>query len=258
MSILFDEPSRLPLPSNADIEDHRAAIIKGALGAIPVLGGVLAEELGLVLAPPLTRRRHEWFEDLARRLHDLETRVEGFRFDDLNKNDQFVSATIQATQAVLRTHQKEKLEALRNAVLNVALKKEKNADRQAEFMAFVDRFQPLHLEILRFCRNPPIPGPVPLGRPVPDYEKPAVHKILFEHFKGSLEEISSQVAGRDAAPGQFLSHIVRDLVVTELLTRDLGGDKGIFGKAPQYAPWVTDLGLDFLDFITSPIEEEKL
>jgi hypothetical protein len=138
--MLFDEPSREPLPSDPTAEDHRAATIKAMLGSVPLVGGLLAEEIGLLIAPPLAQRRDVWFEDLARRLRDLETKVAGFHFDDLAQNEQFVSATVQATQAALRTHQREKLDALRNAVLNVAAGREANGDRQAQFIGMVNRF----------------------------------------------------------------------------------------------------------------------
>jgi hypothetical protein len=86
----------------------------------------------------LSRRRDEWLTDLARRLHDLEGQVNSFHFDDLANNDQFVSATAQATQAALQTHNKEKLEALRNAVLNTALQREPDNDQQAVFLALIE------------------------------------------------------------------------------------------------------------------------
>jgi hypothetical protein len=146
---IFDEPSRQPLPTTPELEDHSAAVIKGTLASIPVIGNVLAEELGLVLAPPLSRRRDEWFADLARRLHDLEGRVAGFKFDDLANNDQFVSATLQATQAALRTRDEIKLEALRSAVLHAALGSEPQGDRRDVFLSLVDFLQPVHLRLLK-------------------------------------------------------------------------------------------------------------
>ena len=151
---LFDEPSKQTLPSEPTLEDHRSAIIKGTLSSIPVLGGVLAEELGLVLVTPLARRRDAWFEDIARRLRELEGRVDGFRFEDLGNNEQFVSAMVQATQSAIKTHTKEKLEALRNAVLNIALGNAPADDLQSIFLNLVDSFTPVHLQLLRFFQHP--------------------------------------------------------------------------------------------------------
>jgi hypothetical protein len=66
MTHLFSEPSRESLPSAPELSDHRYSAIKGAISAVPLIGGILAEEMGLVLSPALCRRRDEWFEDLAR------------------------------------------------------------------------------------------------------------------------------------------------------------------------------------------------
>ena len=104
---IFDEPSRQPLPQPT-FEDVAHAGRKGLLSLIPFVGGVGSELLGL-LSSPVAERRDDWFADLERRLRDLKGRVQGFRFDDLGQNQQFVSATLQATQAALRTHQAEKL-----------------------------------------------------------------------------------------------------------------------------------------------------
>jgi len=148
---IFDEPSREPLPQPT-VEDVAHAGGKGLLSVIPIVGGVASELLGL-LSSPVVQRRDDWFADLERRLRELEGRVDGFRFDDLAQNEQFVSATLQATQVALRTHQPEKREALRNAVLNISLGKAPVDDRQSVFLNLIDRFTPLHLRVLRFLKN---------------------------------------------------------------------------------------------------------
>ena len=207
---LFDEPSKHPLPTQPELSDHRAAVIKGTLGSIPILGGALAEELGLVLASPLSHRRDDWFTDLARRLHQLEGRVDGFHFEDLRKNEAFVSATIQATQAALRTHQREKLEALRTAVVNVALGKEANPNRQQQFLTLIDRFTAEHLSVLRFLDDPasyfaqrggPIPN-VPIGTNI------LASQLVLQAMPELAEEAKSPIEERTASAFQF----------TELLT----------------------------------------
>ena len=130
---IFDERSREPLPQPT-LEDVGHAARKGLVSMIPFVGGAGSELLGL-LSSPLSQRRDDWWTDLERRLRDLEGRVDGFRFDDLEKNEQFVSATLQATQAALKTHQVEKLEALRNAVLNVAVGSAPSEDLQFVFLS---------------------------------------------------------------------------------------------------------------------------
>ncbi len=143
---IFDEPSRKPIPQPT-FEDMEHAGRKGLASIIPFVGGTASELLGL-LASPVARRRDDWLSDLQRRLQDLEGRVEGFRFDDLENNEQFVSATLQAMQAAVKTHQQEKLEALRNAVLNVAAGTAPDEYLESVFLQLVDSFTVYHLRLL--------------------------------------------------------------------------------------------------------------
>lgn len=148
---LFEEPSRQPLP-RPNFEDVQHAGGKALVAMIPFVGGAGSELIGL-LTSPVAERRDAWLEDLQRRLQELEGRVAGFRFDDLTHNEQFVSATLQATQAALRTHQAEKLDALRNAVLNIATGNAPSDDKQLVFLNLIDRFTPSHLQILAYLQD---------------------------------------------------------------------------------------------------------
>ena len=65
-----------------------------------------------------------------------------------------MSAFAQATQAALRTHQQDQLDALRNAVLNVVRGKDADANRQGQFLSLVDRFTAAHLSLLRLFQDP--------------------------------------------------------------------------------------------------------
>jgi hypothetical protein len=215
---IFDEPSREPLPQPT-FEDAAYASRKGLVSMIPFVGGVGAELVGL-LTSPVAQRRDAWLEDLERRLHDLEGRVDGFRFDDLGQNEQFVSATLQATQAALRTHQKEKLAALRNAVMNVAVAKAPSENLQVVFLNLVESFTPMHLEILRF----------------------------FQHREtAALEELRRR--------GDLSDLVVRDLNDRGLIkdTRPYIARNRDAPESLVFYQWdVTNLGKQFLEFITSP------
>src|SRR4051812_10450376 len=111
------------------VGDVAHASIRLALGTIPFAGAAAAELFSLVIAPPLTKRRDEFIESVAEELH-LQTKVEGFSIATLSNDEQFITAVIFATQSAVRTHQKEKLSALRNAVLNVALHRAPDEDLQ--------------------------------------------------------------------------------------------------------------------------------
>ena len=229
---IFDEPSRKTLPATPELTDHRAAVIKGAISSIPVLGGVLAEELGLILAPPLARRREEWFADLARRLYDLENSIDGFKFDDLSNNEQFVSATLQATQAALRTHQQEKLEALRNAVLNTALGDGGDDDRRAIFLSLVDTLTPLHLRILKSLdKNDKLPT-----------------RTAFSTLVGNVTQQTKSMIDSRA-----VKLLIEDLSRAGLLQRTENQEYVVALEGRWTSAW----GHEFLTFITAPKETKN-
>jgi hypothetical protein len=118
------------------------------------VGGSITEILSLVLAPAVSRRRDAWLKELADALDELERKVDGFRAENLAHHEAFVSATIQAIRAAIGTHQREKLDALRNAVLNVALSKTVDEEKQIFFLNLIETISVTHLEILWLFANP--------------------------------------------------------------------------------------------------------
>lgn len=125
------------------------AVVKAGISAVPIVGGAAAELLGLALAPPLEKRRAEWFESVAERLKKVEV-----KFETLGDDPAFVTTVLQATQIATRTHQQEKLRALQNAVVNTALHKLADDNLRSLFLAFVDEFTPAHVRMLAFFKNP--------------------------------------------------------------------------------------------------------
>jgi len=73
--------------------------------------------------------------------------------ESLGENAAFVTTALQATQIALRTHQEEKLEALRNAVVNSASDRSLDDDTRSIFLTFVDAFTPTHLRILKYFQD---------------------------------------------------------------------------------------------------------
>lgn len=75
---------------------------------------------------------------IAERLYELEKKVNGFRIESLKENQVFLTTVMHATTAALRNHQKEKLEALQNAVLNSAMNIDVDENLQLLFWDLVD------------------------------------------------------------------------------------------------------------------------
>jgi hypothetical protein len=220
------------LPSRAT--DLKKAIARVILSAFP--GGI--ELYNTVIGPEISKRYGEWSESLDSKLMEAEQARDDFRIEDLVDNESFVSTVLQATQSAMRSHQEEKLEALKNAVLNSALPTAPEEDKQAIFLNLIDEFTPLHLKMLSMYKNitdDKIGGPVMSS----DLE------IIID---GVFPDIKNNVG--------LYSVIIGDLASRELVRKDYGGTFAD-NIGTHYAARITPMGIEFLDFISSPLEDEK-
>ena len=208
--------------------DTAHVIAKAGLSAIPIVGGPAAELFQHVVQPPLEKRRLEWMAAVGERLEELEK--DGLKLEDLENNEQFISTVMHASQIALRTHQQAKLDALRNAVLNVALGQAPEEALQHLFLTFVDSFTGLHLQILAFFQTPPSSAGMYMGG-----------------LANVLEQGIPSLRGRRAIYDQFWSDLyTRGLVNTEGLHVMMTG-QGLAAKR------TTELGDKFLQFISECI-----
>jgi hypothetical protein len=223
-------------PPERGTVDHVQAGVRAAMSAVP-LGGAVAEVYHHVIGTPLQRRQDRWMASVAAALGKLFERVEGLSPEKLAEHEAFVSAAMRASQIAIRTHQQEKLDALRNAVLNVAAGTDVDDDQQSVFIDWIDALTPSHLVLLSFLRDPAAFAA-------------ARGKTLRELYAGSpmshLEDAAPELASRR----EFVQQAMRDLHSRGLAARDsLGGvmtGRGTTQKA------TTALGDRFLDFITVP------
>lgn len=149
----------VPEQSASDIA-HTLA--KAVLSTIPIIGGPAAEFFQSIIQPPVEKRKMEWMAQVGNKLHELEE--EGLlRLDQLQNNKEFLSAVMHASQIALRTHQAAKLDALRNAIINIAQGKAPDETLQSVFLNLVDSFTELHLSILKIAHKPKLPTNMTLG-----------------------------------------------------------------------------------------------
>ena len=142
-----------PKPTTGDVAH---ALTKAGLSMIPVVGGPAVELFQHLVQPPLERRRIEWMEQVGEKLLSLEQK--GLNLGELQSNEQFITAVMQASTAALRTHKVEKLMALRNAVINIATGCGPEETIQHLLLAFVDEFSEMHLRVLAFANSPQPPS----------------------------------------------------------------------------------------------------
>ncbi len=138
------------LPEGRSKGDLGHAITKAAISTLPIVGGPSAELFNFLIRAPAPKRIDEWLRSLHERLQAMEDKIPGL-IESLPTKDEFVTAALHATGVATRTHQEEKLEALRNAVLNVAVGTASSTDRQLMFLTWVDIFTIVHLAFLQIC-----------------------------------------------------------------------------------------------------------
>lgn len=122
-----------------------------------VPGGTAAYELITTLVVPLhEKKKREFINDLAIRLKKLEDQGH-IDFEELAQNEEFNTIITKAILLAQQNHQKEKLEAFRNIVLNCTewlSKGEPIFNWSHKFLMIVDQISPLHILLLKTFQNP--------------------------------------------------------------------------------------------------------
>lgn len=130
---------------------HRVARIM--IGAVPILGGAGVEIFNSLIDTPMNERKVQWMNQVGNALNDLiEKGV--LTEQGLKHNETFITTVAQASMLAIRSHQQEKLEALRNAVLNVAVGHDPEEDLRQLFLNFVDVCTVTHIRLLSLMNGP--------------------------------------------------------------------------------------------------------
>lgn len=205
--------------------DALHALAKAGISSLPIIGAATAEIFQWVVPSPLERRRDEWMRAVSGKLQELEER-QGINLAALGQNEEFVSAVMYATTIAIRTHKEEKHEALRNAVINVALGQSPDEALEHMFFGWIDTFSVLHLRVLKLAYAPsPIPNKgMATLTDVLQYNEPLlksgedvfqiIWKDLYTRGLVSIEQTNTTMTGIDmgfkrttAIGDQFLAFI---------------------------------------------------
>ncbi len=139
-------------PQDRSLEDFAHAAAQASVSLIPAGGGVLAEAIEVVWPSRLDRRRAEWLNELNDALNHLDLDVETLRsrLDD----DELLDLFLEALRSAQRTSEAEKLEALRNAVLNSVLEIEEVPALRRLFIQRLADLDVSHLHLLKHLAEP--------------------------------------------------------------------------------------------------------
>ena len=130
-------------PETSGGEDKARGLVKAAVAAVPGVGGPTAEVIAMLWVDPFSKRVFSFAEEVIAKFEALD-----FRLDELADDELFVTASARAFAAARQTHEEGKLEALRNAVVNVALGIESDEVWTVVLLDLVDQLTEAHLVTL--------------------------------------------------------------------------------------------------------------
>lgn len=226
------------LPTEKTAGDIGREVARAIVSAIPVAGGPIQVLFENIFSAPLDNRKQAWLEQLAIIVTELQRKVDGLTPEKLAGDETFVSMAMQASQFAMRTHQREKLEALRNAVMNSALSSQQEEDEQFIFLRLIDQLTPWHLKVLAMLDSP---EEWMARNSILKPEWYSVHIIAF------LDHCTRDFPGRR----EFFEQILRDLQNEGLIAQSntLRMQHVVLGdKVTQ----TTERGKKFLAFISPP------
>lgn len=212
-------------------------VAEAAAGSVPLAGAALAVTIATALGWRLEQRREKWLTDLAEAVEELRRRADGLDLDTLADNPLFVDAVVTATRTIEHTHQQDKIDALRNAVLNSAAADAPDADTQAIMLYLIDRFTPSHLRLVTLWDDPPAWF--------------AAHHLTPPQAAFSASRTQTVEAGLPEMKGRrdFYLLIASELSSAQMLTANLGG---MVSPASLMDRLTTDFGSQFVRFISDP------
>lgn len=148
------------IPPREDPGENAFAAGFRALVSLLPGGGPLGEAFQWFVKPGYDRRLKIWFDITAREVIDHRRRINQNEADlqRLQTDERFLSTLVTAARIAGATHSQEKLEALRNAVVNVAVGIDVDEIERQLFLRYVDEFTELHLRILSFGAISPKPS----------------------------------------------------------------------------------------------------
>lgn len=216
----------------------RTAIDAGAAASlIPGAGYAIGQIVERFVAAPLQKRRDQWFTKVGEGLRDLQARLQDFDPSKLDENDDFVSAVAEATAAAVRTAKEEKIEALRNGVLNIAAGLQIDDILRGAFFGYIERFSPAHVRVLKLLSDPS--------------SSPEMKQKASEMSMGAQISVL-----RAALPESLIAQSALNRVMSDLNREGLADTSGLMAMGTSgvfLAKRSTSVGDAFLQFITSPV-----
>ncbi|MCP2365761.1 hypothetical protein HD597_012865 [Nonomuraea thailandensis] len=226
-------------PAHSKGRELTQTAIEAIVNLVPAVGSTITVLLMAGLNHKLNQRRERWLTELAEAVEELSRSLDGFDPDALVDNDAFVDAVMTATQTVFRTSQQDKIEVLRNAVLNSAMPGAPDLDIQQLFFDLIDRLTPTHMRLLALLNDPP-------GW----FDRhPELTRPTFSLSSNRVQLISAALPDLGAQGQAIIERFFAPLADGGLVN---GSIHGMMTAAGAWQPMTTDHASAFLAFIRDP------
>jgi hypothetical protein len=203
-------------------------LARAGLSVVPIAGGVAVELFQYATSQGRASRMQRWMVEVTDALNR-----HGVSIDSLAGRDGFLDAIGPATRAAVETSSPEKIEALRNAVLNATIS-DLATDRHAILMDILVGLTPTHVKILKLFDDP-------IGWfASADIEPP---RLMMGGQRAVVERAYPDLAEDET----LLNRVVKDLEQQDLSSIALGtimSGNGVLSQRTR------PLGKELLTFIT--------
>jgi hypothetical protein len=119
--------------------------LKAATSSIPVFGPLTEFFIDTYISPPATKRTRNFLDAVVEELNEVKSKIGSVDFE----SPVFLTTFLRASQIARCTHQEQKLQALRNVVLNSSIPRDLEDDILAMFLNWIEDFTALHISTLK-------------------------------------------------------------------------------------------------------------
>lgn len=254
---------QLELVSTSTHSDKNYNAAKALISSIPSIGSLVVNFMESYIASPAQRRLYAFLESLVKELEELKSKNSAVDFD----SPVFVTTFWQAHQIAIRTHKEQKLEALRNAVLNSSIPSSLDDDLQSMFLNWIDVFTPTHIFILKCLHYLDQYEPEELKAQFPELEKNEAlyNQILKNLVERDLIILREVFITEEENKNYWPSYVYPPIPQLGVVDRTKGKKLNTFRRIENINRIVnnsssgmnksktTELGKQFIQFIESPL-----
>jgi len=132
---------------NLSAKDYATRITKGALGAVPFVGGLLGELLDIAVYPQQQKKLNEWFDFVDTTLNSLIEKGEKTK-EDIFGDEEFLSI-FQKTSRIYTSNVEEHKKPILQAFLKASVSRKIPLDKKYIFLRIIDELTETQLLILK-------------------------------------------------------------------------------------------------------------